>query len=455
MRNKFILLLTLFFPMWLVGSGVHAATTDTTGNVYEKVLDNGLKILVKTDHRAPVVVSQLWYRVGSSYEFGGTTGLSHVLEHLMFKGTQKHGPGEFSKIIATNGGRENAFTGKDYTAYFQMLEKSRLAISFEMEADRMRNLTLPEEEFKRELSVVMEERRMRTEDKPRSLTYEQFIATAYNSSPYQNPIIGWMNDLENMQVGDLKSWYEKWYAPNNATLVVVGDVEPEQVFKLANKYYATLARSTHIPVLKPRIEAPQYGERRIIVKVPAKLPYLLIGYKTPSLKTSKQEWEPYALEVLAYVLSGSKSSRLPKYLVRQQQIAADVDAGYDLISRQSGLFVFNATPTSGKSVTDLEQALMEQINKLKTEQVSQQELERIKAQVVAENVYEKDSVFYQAMSMGQLETVGLSWKVADEYVAKVKAVTAEQVQQVAKKYFVEQYKTVAILQPQASSNSKK
>ncbi len=243
---------TLF--LLTTGFTAMADTAAAKPQIFESTLDNGLKILVKPDHRAPVVVAQIWYKVGSSYEVGGSTGLSHVLEHMMFKGTAKLAPGKFSKVIAENGGRENAFTGKDYTAYFQQLEKSRLSVSFELEADRMRNLTLPEEEFSKELPVVMEERRLRTEDKPRSLTYEQFSAAAHISSPYHHPIIGWMNDLENMKVADLRAWYQKWYAPNNATLIVVGDVKPDEVFALAKKHYGPLKRSENIPALKPRIE---------------------------------------------------------------------------------------------------------------------------------------------------------------------------------------------------------
>ena len=190
--------------------------------VHEFRLDNGLKLLVKEDHRAPVMVSQVWYKVGASYEPSGITGVSHVLEHMMFKGTETHPPGEFSRIIAENGGSENAFTSQDYTTYFQRMEKSRLPISLELEADRMRRLQLQDEEFQKEIRVVMEERRMRTDDKPTALTYEQFRATAYMASSYRSPTIGWMNDLENMELSDLADWYRRWYAPNNATLVVVG-----------------------------------------------------------------------------------------------------------------------------------------------------------------------------------------------------------------------------------------
>jgi zinc protease len=250
-------LLTIFL---LLGSQITLAA----GAVNEYRLDNGLKLVVKEDHRAPVVVSQVWYRVGASYEHDGITGVSHVLEHMMFKGTDAHPPGEFSRIISENGGRENAFTSKDYTAYFQRLEKSRLAISFELEADRMRNLHLQDKEFQKEINVVMEERRLRTEDKPTALTYEQFIASAFTSSSVRIPTIGWMNDLENMELGDLQAWYQRWYAPNNATVVVVGDVEPKAVLALAKKYFGPLKSETIIPP-KPRLEPPQKGKRYITV----------------------------------------------------------------------------------------------------------------------------------------------------------------------------------------------
>ena len=426
----------------------------TSENVHEFKMANGMKVLVKEDHRAPVVVSQVWYKVGASYEYSGITGVSHVLEHMMFKGTKKHAAGEFSRIIAENGGRENAFTGRDYTAYFQQLEKSRLKVSFEMEADRMRNLTLPEDEFKKEVAVVMEERRMRTEDKASALTAEQFYATAFTNNPYHQPIIGWMNDLENMQVSDLRAWYKKYYAPNNATLVVVGDVDAEDVFELAKKYFGKL-KPSNIEVTKPRLDAEQKGERRIIVKAPARLPYMLMGYKVPSFKTAKESWEPYALDVLAYVLSGGSSSRFSKSLVRKQQIAVSADTGYSLFSRLDELFLIDGTPAAGYNVKQLEEAINKEIKKVKNELVSAKELERIKAQAIAEKVYEKDSIFYQAMQIGTLETVGLDWRLTDEYTKRIRQVTAEQIKQVANKYLIKDTLTVAVLEPQPLSAKKR
>ncbi|HEC20338.1 MAG TPA: insulinase family protein [Gammaproteobacteria bacterium] len=423
------------------------------GDVHEYRLANGLRILIKEDHRAPIVVSQIWYKVGASYEPNGTTGMAHVLEHMMFKGTHKHGPNEFSRIIAANGGRENAFTGQDYTAYFQQLEKSRLPISFELEADRMANLNLRAEDFAKEVQVVMEERRMRTEDKPRALTYEHFSATAFVTSPYHHPIIGWMDDLKNMTVDDMRHWYQSWYAPNNAILVVAGDVDPQAVFALAKKYYGPV-KPRPIPVLKPQQDIEQRGIKRITVKAPAQVPYMIMGYKVPVVKTAQNEWEPYALEMLANVLDAGESSRFSRELVRGQQIATSVSAGYDIYSRLDDLILFDGTPAKGKSIKDLEKALRAQIDKLKTELVPQAELDRIKAQVVASKVYEKDSVFYQAMQIGTLATVGLDWRLMEQFVDKLRAVTPEQVQAVAKKYLIDDHLTVAVLEPQSAAINK-
>lgn len=422
-----------------------AATTDQPG-VHEYKLNNGLKLIVKEDHRAPIVTSQIWYKVGSANENSGITGISHVLEHMMFKGTRKIKAGEFSRIISVNGGRENAFTGNDYTAYFQTLAQDRLPISLRLEADRMRGLLLPEDEFKKELNVVMEERRLRTDDDPQALLYEQFNAAAYVNSPYHNPIIGWMDDLKNLQVTDLKAWYQHWYTPNNATLVIVGDVDPNEVHTLVKRYFGPI-QPLHTAPLKPRRESPQQGTRRISVKAPAELPYLLLGYKTPVLNTATDKTEAYALEVLAGILDGGNSARLSRDLIRGQQIAASASAGYDLLSAHDSLFLLDGTPTPGTSITALEQQLRAQIQQLRDQPVTEQELDRVKAQVVAAAVYERDSVFYQAMQIGMLETIGLSWRLIDDYVDRIRAVTAAQVQQVARKYLDDDQLTVAVLEP--------
>jgi zinc protease len=421
------------------------------GKVTEYNLANGMKVIVKEDHRAPIAVSQVWYKVGSCYEPDGITGISHLLEHMMFKGTQEHPAGEFSRIIAANGGRENAFTGRDYTAYFQTMSADRLEISFQLEADRMRNLTLPAEEFKKELEVVKEERRMRTEDKPNSLTREQFYAVSYRSLPYSHPVIGWMNDLDNMKVEDLRSWYKQWYAPNNATLVVVGDVKPEWVLEMAKKYFGPF-KAESIPQQKPLREPPQRGVIRVSVKAPARQPYLLLGYKTPVVSSADQEWEPYALEMLAAILDGGNSSRISQKLIRGKELAVSAGASYSAFSRYSDMLSMSGIPATGYTVADLELALCAEIDLLKQELVSTEELQRVQAQVVASKVYELDSVFYQAMQIGALETVGLDWGLIDQYAERMRAVTAEQVRAVARKYLKDESMTVAVLEPLPMDN---
>ncbi|HEY9269008.1 MAG TPA: pitrilysin family protein [Methylotenera sp.] len=416
--------------------------------IQEFKLDNGLKLIVQEDHRSPVVVSQVWYRAGSLDEVNGKTGVAHVLEHMMFKGTKQVKSGQFSRLIAAAGGKENAFTSTDYTCYFQQLEKSHLPLSFKLEADRMANLQLTDEEFAKEIKVVMEERRWRTDDKPQSKVNEAFQGAVYRAHPYSRPVIGFMNDLENMTAADAREWYNNWYAPNNATLVVVGDVKAEEVYKLAKQHFGKLKPKV-LPVRKPQAEPEQIGERRVVVKAPAKLPYLLMGYHVPALTNPDTDWEPYALEVLAGVLSGNPAARLNQRLVRESKLAIDASAGYDLMSRgRQSIFAMDATPSEGKTVADVEAALIEQIENIKKSGVTTEELERVKAGVIAADVYKRDSMFYQGMQIGTIETIGFSWKILEDYPKKLRAVTPEQVQAVAKKYLLKDNMTIATLDPQ-------
>jgi len=418
-----------------------------SAEVFERTLPNGLKVIVKEDHRAPVVVQQIWYKAGAMDEITGKTGIAHVLEHMMFKGTKKVPMGEFSKRIAAAGGRENAFTSSDYTAYFQQLHKSKLPLAMKLEADRMQNLNLSAEEFGKEVNVVKEERRMRTDDNPQSLMYEKMLATAYDEHPYQHPVIGWMSDLEALSVKDAKNWYESWYVPNNATLVIAGDVNAEEVFKLAKQYYGPIPKRKHA-TRREYSEPAQLGTKRLVVKAPAELPQIYMAYHTPTVKNLDQDWKPYALEVLAGVLDGNESARLNKHLVRDQQIASATGAGYDSASRGPSMFMFEATPSEGKTVADVEVALRAEIALLVKDGVSEDELKRVKAQVMAAEVYKLDSLFYQAMQIGQMESIGLGHRAVPVMLEKIQAVTAEQVQQVAKEFLQDDNLTVAVLDPQ-------
>ena len=309
-------------------------------------------------------------------------------------------------------------------------------------------MQITDEEFAKEIKVVMEERRWRTEDKPQSKVNEQFQAAAYIAHPYSRPIVGWMDDLENMTAADAREWYNNWYAPNNATLVVAGDVKAEEVLMLAKKYFGPV-KAHVLPVRKPQVEPAQNGERRILVKAPGKFPYIQMGFHTPVLKNVANEWEPYALEILAGVLDGNASARLNQHLVREQQIAVDVGGGYDNMSRgMQGLFELTGTPSEGKTVAELEKSIMQEIEKIQTSGVTDEELQRVKAQVISSDVYNRDSVFNQAMQIGQVETIGFPYAIIPAYTEKLKAVTPAQVQMVAKKYLVKDNMTIAVLDPQ-------
>jgi len=442
---RFVLLCTLLLSGW--------SQSVAQAEVFERTLSNGLKVIVKEDHRAPVVVQQIWYKVGSMDESTGTTGVAHALEHMMFKGTKSVPAGEFSKRIAAAGGRENAFTNTDYTAYFQQLDKSKLPLAMKLESDRMHNLKLTAKEFGKEIRVVMEERRMRTDDNPDALMYETLVSTAYQEHPYHNPVIGWMGDIQALTVNDVKDWYKRWYEPNNATLVIAGDVKHNEVFALAQRYYGGIPKHA-LPPRHKFNEPAQLGIKRVIVKAPAELPQLVMAYHTPTLKDPKQDWKPYALDMLAGVLDGNESARLNQHLVREQQVASAAGAGYDSTSRGPSLFTLDATPSTGKTVQDVEAALREQIALLVKDGVSEDELKRVKAQVMAAEVYKRDSLFYQAMQIGQLESIGLDYQAIPVMLEKLKAVTAEQVQQVAKEFLQDDNLTVAVLDPQPLSGKK-
>lgn len=295
--------------------------------------------------------------------------------------------------------------------------------------------------------MVKEERRWRTEDAPESLTFEQFNATAYEASPYRIPIIGWADDLEHLQVGDLREWYRRWYAPNNATLVVVGDLEPKRVFRLAEKHFGPLKPRQVLPP-KPRGEPVQRGEKRIRVKAPAKEPYLILGYKATALGHGREPWEPYALEMLASALDGGSSARFSRELVRGTRVAASAGADYGLFTRLPGMFLIDGTPAKGRTLKVLERAFRAQVERVQRELVTASELERIRTQVVAHEIYKQDSVFYKAMRLGLLESVGLGWPLLGQYVERLRRVTPEQIRAVARKYLVKDRLTVALLEPQ-------
>ena len=409
--------------------------------IMERTLDNGLHVILKKDTRAPVVTSHIWYKIGSVDESSGKTGLSHALEHMMFKGTKKNPRGKFSEVISKLGGTENAFTSKDYTAYYQTLPSQYLEDAIKLESDRMSNLVVSKEDFLKEIEVIKEERRLRTDDQPEGIAYEQLYASAYNNSAYHDPIIGWMEDLHNMTEKDIFNWYKSWYAPNNATAVIVGDIDFDKTFKLVEKYYGN-KKNIKIDNRVERVEPEQFGEKNISIVIPKKPSYLITGYKVPSLNTKNiEKWECYALSVLSGILSSGPNSRLQKVLIREKKLASYADSGFSMFSRKDPLFLIDVNPMVGRKISDIEIEIELIIQELKSKLVTQKELDRIKAQVLASEVYQQDSIDYQARILGMVKTSVGDTRIIKKYTANINSVTADQVRKVAKKYLVSNLKT--------------
>lgn len=439
MRN--ILLTVLFMAPIAVGYCMQKSVTQ------EFKLDNGLVVVVREDHRSPAVVAQMWYRVGSADEHGGITGISHALEHMMFLGTQAVPQDQFSKKIGSLGGYENAFTSEDQTVYYEEIGKQHLETCLVLEADRMKHLQFNPEEVQRELEVIKEERRLRVEDDPQSLTWERFMAAANVGGAYHNPVIGWMEDIKQLSVNDLKDWYEKWYAPNFATLVVVGDVKAEEVYALAQKYFGHIPASLAVkPKAKPQVTP--LGKRMIEVHAKANLPFLMLGYDVPSFSSKELEPKVYALMVLQSVLDGGLSARFEKELVRSQAVAAEVGANYDPYQRYNTQFIISATPSEDTDKALLLKGIETEINKLATTLVSEDELKRAKMNLVSGYIYEKDSTSQQAMLLGKLKTLDLNINMMDDFESKIQSITAKDVQAVAKEYFNDKRQTIAWLIPE-------
>ncbi len=412
----------------------------------EHTLANGMHVYVIEDHRAPVVLSSLWYRAGSSDEVGGKTGIAHMLEHLMFRGTTQHPDNDFSKQVNAIGGKLNAMTTRDFTMYYEYVKRDQLPLVFGLEADRMTHLSLSPKHFKQEKQVVIEERRMRVDDKPAARSDERLQAMALVSNPYHHPVIGWPSDMHHYQLADAKEWYKTWYHPNNAYLVVVGDVKPKEVYRLADHYFGSISKTT-LPIRKPRSEVEPLGLKRALVKIPAKIPIVSMAYLTPTFATISHHWKAYALAVLAGVLSSDEAARLPRVLVREKQLASAVDAYYDPYQRYRALFQITAVPVLGKHLGEVEQAIDEEVETLQNETLPLSELARVKAQVIAQSIYQKDSLSARAMNVGIPVACGLSWRFDKRWVSRIQAVTAKQVRWVANHYLTKQRLSVVYLEP--------
>ena len=424
-----------------------AEPSSANGATYETTLNNKMRVIVREDRRAPTVAHMVWYRVGSMDEVDGRSGLAHLLEHMMFKGTTQVDAGAFSQKVAAAGGRDNAFTSRDYTAYFQQIPNDKLEEMMALEADRMQNLKIDPKAFWQELKVVQEERRLRTDDDPDAKLFEQMNAEAFQAHPYRRPVIGWRSDLEQMQPEDAQAWYDTWYMPNNAYLIVVGDVKHQQVFKLAAQHYGKLAART-LPQRRISAEPKQEGMRRIVVKAPAELPSVILAYKVPTIDDPAHSRDAYALEMLSAVLDGHDAARFNRRLVRERRVALSVGASYYSLSRGPGVFYLSGVPGKHKTPSELEAALKAEIGLIQREGVTFSELKRARAQLLASEVYKLDSMFGQAMEIGRTESSGVNWRQIPLFLEGLKRVSAAEVQAVAKKYFHDDTLTVGTLDPQ-------
>ena len=440
-----------------------AASSAQDAGVQQFTLKNGMSLIVKPDHRAPTAVHMVWVRVGSMDEVDGTSGVAHVLEHMMFKGTPTVKAGDFSRKVAALGGRENAFTSKDYTGYFQQIPAAKLEDVMRLEADRFAYNQWSDEDFRKELEVVKEERRMRTEDNPHARLHEAMDATIYQAAPYRRPIVGWMSDLEAMTPDDARAFYKRWYTPTNATVVVAGDVQVPQVRAWAEKYYGRLPAHA-VPARKPREEPAQSGLRRIDFKAPAEQSYVALAFKVPGFapaaldpaKADAASDDALALTVLSAVLAGYDNARLERALTQGDDPVADSAGAYcGMAARGPQLCTLYGVPATGKTAAQVEQALRAQVVRIAAEGVSEAELQRVKNQWVAGEVYKQDSVFNQARILGVHWINGFPLDADERLIARLRAITAAQVQSVAGRYFGDDALTVATLLPQPVDKKRK
>lgn len=439
------------------------ASAQTSPEVTQFTLANGLTVIVKPDRRAPTAVHMLWVRVGAMDEVDGTSGVAHALEHMMFKGTAKLAPGEFSRRVAALGGRENAFTSRDYTGFYQQIPSQRLEDVMKLEADRFQGNQWSDAEFAKEIEVVKEERRMRTEDSPRATLYESLSAAVFVASPYRRPIVGWMSDLDSMTADDVRTFYRRWYVPANAAVVIAGDVDVAQVRQLAEKYYGSIPARA-VPTRKPRVEPEQAGVRRVDVKAPAEQAYVSLAFKVPGLGASglaaasalPSDNDALALTVLAEVLDGYPGARLDRELTQgDARVADSAGASNGMWGRGPQLFTLDGVPVKGKTAEQVEAALRAQVLRIAQDGISDVELNRVKTQWVAGEVYKLDSVFNQARSLGSYWALGLPLDAGERLVEGLRAVSADQVKAVAAKYFGDDQLTVATLRPQALDPTRK
>ncbi|MEN8426561.1 pitrilysin family protein [Acinetobacter schindleri] len=429
---------------------IEKAKSELTPSTFETTLKNGLKVIIREDHRAPMVMTQIWYKVGSADESGNTLGISHVLEHMMFKGTSKVPNDEFTRLSRIYGGSINAATFTNYTNYYQLYPKAYFPMALELEADRMSNLLLRQQDFEPEIKVVMEERRQRTEDNPRSRAFERFKWISYPTSHYRQPVIGHMKTLNNIQLNDVKQWYKTWYTPNNAILVIVGDVESEQALLQVQKYFAdTPSRVT--PQRNDVHEFEHLGYRHMEINTDVQVPNLYMTWNVKSLASAINPQDAYALTIIRSLLDSGISSRLQDRLVRDRKLLTSVSVSYDPYNRGDSLFSISALPANGVSFEDAQKAIQAEVDALKTEDIPKHELERITTRFVSNLIYNQDNIAGQAKMIGNLEVNGLSYRLMDELPKYYENVSMSDIQRVANTYFIRKNLSTLYLAPETKA----
>ncbi|MBR1126269.1 insulinase family protein [Bradyrhizobium lablabi] len=416
-------------------AGVSAQTSASTTQPASFTLDNGLQVVVIPDHRTPVVTQMIWYKVGSADETPGKSGLAHFLEHLMFKGTEKHPAGEFSQTVLKIGGNENAFTSYDYTGYFQRVPRDQLPRMMEFEADRMTGLILKDENVLPERDVVLEEFNMRVANNPDARLTEQIMAALYLNHPYGRPVIGWRQEIEKLDREDALAFYKRFYAPNNATLVIAGDVEAKDVRPLVEKYYAAIPAQPAIPAKRIRPQEPTPAAPRTVTLSDPRVEQTSVRryYLVPSSTTAASGESP-ALDVLAQLMGTGSNSYLYRALVIDRPLAVSAGAGYQGTSLDPTQFQISVSPKPGVEFADVEKAIDEVIADLATNPVRAEDLERVKTQLIAEAVYAQDNQATMARWYGGALTSGLSIEDIRSWPDRIRAVTAEQVREAAAKW---------------------
>ena len=424
LNKNLLFMLVLLLPL------PQAFSMNFSDRSIDYTLSNGLKVVLIKDTRSPVVVSSIWYKVGSSYEREGISGISHILEHLMFKGTKTMSPGEFSRKIKQIGGSENAFTGRDFTGYYQKVHKDYLEICLELESDRMNNLVFVQDEVSKEIDVVKEERRLRTDDQPISKLFEKINKQIFGMSRYGIPIVGTMDDIGSIKISDLKEWYDSYYTPSNAIVIIAGDIDFTKTKKMVEKHYGQIEDRKVMRSIGSINHKTSYEDILTYDKVSK--PIVLMSYKhEPFSEDNKKEM--YTLELLFELMDGSNSSRFAKNLVDKKMVAMNTFISFDTYSANDNLITLGGSPRSGITLNKFRDEILNEFKEFVKNGLEEGELEQVKSRLLANNIYKFDSVFYQVMQVGMLETKGYNWKLLDTYIEDINSIGEADLKKIANK----------------------